>query len=62
MATTNPLSLVLKEEGVKDIQPIKARGMFAKALLAERNGGTYPDTNGVPQSADYWLNQAIAAL
>ena len=28
-----------REEGVKDITPMKARGYFAKALAAEANAG-----------------------
>jgi len=32
------LMAVTKEDGVHDLQPMKARAEFARALLAERNG------------------------
>lgn len=45
-----------KLEGVKDIQPMKARGLFAKALMLEHNAGhTTPE-------AEEALDEAIQAL
>lgn len=45
-----------REEGVKDIEPMKARGYFAKALAAEANAGkTTPE-------AEQFLEDAIREL
>jgi hypothetical protein len=45
-----------RQEGVKDIVPMAARGAFAKALAVEANAGkTTPE-------AEKFLEQAIGAL
>jgi hypothetical protein len=45
-----------REDGVKDIVPMKARGLFAKALMLEANAGeTTPE-------AEAELDKAIEAL
>jgi hypothetical protein len=45
-----------REEGVKDITPMRARGFFAKALAAEANAGkTTPE-------AEALLDEAIKEL
>lgn len=43
-------------DGVKDIQPMKARGHFAKALMLEHNAG-----ETTPEALEA-LDKAIAAL
>jgi hypothetical protein len=43
-------------EGVRDLEPMKARGAFAKALMIEDEAGkTTPE-------AEHFLDQAIEAL
>lgn len=45
-----------REDGVRDIEPMKARGYFAKALAAEANAGkTTPE-------AEQLLDEAIREL
>jgi hypothetical protein len=49
----DPTSLkdVIKEDGVSDILPMKAKGKFAQALIAERSGND--------ELAEVRLNEAI---
>ena len=56
MAEPTLLTVYYKCEGVRDIKPMKARGLFAKALLLEDKAGkTTPD-------AEEALELAIKAL
>ena len=56
MAEPTLLTVYYKCEGVKDIKPMKARGLFAKALLLEDKAGkTTPD-------AEEALKLAVEAL
>ena len=53
-ADGNGLMAITKEEGVKDLLPMKVRANFARALLAEREAGhTTPE-------AEQYLDLAVA--
>jgi len=46
---------ITKEPGVSDL-PLRAKAHFARALAAERNGGSY-----ITRTAEEWLKEAILA-
>jgi len=49
--TLNAMDFI-KLPGVRDLEPLKARGMFAKALAAEANAGhTTPEAEGFLEEA-----------
>lgn len=48
----NKIMYYYKLEGVKDIEPMKARGMFAKALMLEDEAGhTTPEAEELLEAA-----------
>jgi len=53
---------ITKEPGVSDL-PLRAKAHFARALAAERNGGSYTVTGVQPitRTAEEWLKEAILA-
>lgn len=55
-ATNKRIMEFYRMEGVRDIQPMKARAAFAKALLLEEQAGQ------TTEEAETLLDQAIEAL